>query len=198
MRLRFLQSLLNEIEAIPALTAKPKLFISFSKSTGDKYFQVAAQHATSFGFDVLDGFRRTGDVNVLGAVRNSIAEASAFLVIMTPELRISPTKARSPHGKRSIPPVRRPSHQPANSYAPSVWVVEEKGMALGLGKPFRMLVDKSVHQDYWLRTTPGHLHHVFDAATFEVHLDNALAALQRRYEEVLLAAVGVPTSGPEQ
>jgi hypothetical protein len=123
------------------------------------------------------------DANVLAAVRNAIAESAAFLAIMTPELRINQRRERGATDARY--------------FAPSVWVVEEKGMALALGKPFRLLVHRSVHEDFWLRTTPGHLHHVFEEATFERELNDALGALRDRYEELRLASVGIPLPDSE-
>jgi hypothetical protein len=177
MRIRFLLGLQERLQNDARVAERPKLFISFSTKSGAGYYKKASQHASAYGFDVHDGFKRTDDTNVLKAVRNSISEAAAFLAIMTPELKIQ--------GKRQggKDPVR---------FAPSVWIVEEKGMALALNKPFRMLVHRSVHEDFWMRTTPGSLHHVFEERTFEEKLTEAMTALQRRHEELQLASIGLP------
>ena len=172
MRLRFLISLQDRLQNESLPIDRPTLFISYSRTSRDgsgNYYARAEAAARSIGFEVHNGFRRTLDVNVLRAVRSAIAEASTFLAVMTPEIRI----AGDPE-----------------TYAPSVWVVEEKGMALGLNKPFRMLVHHSVHRDFWMRTTPGSLHHVFDQDSFDEHLENALQALHRRHHELQLASVG--------
>lgn len=171
MRLRFLISLQNRLQNEAQPSDPPTLFISYSRSSRDTashYYARAESAAKSLGFEVHSGFRRTLDTNVLRAVRSAISDASTFLAIMTPEIRI----AGEPE-----------------TYAPSVWVVEEKGMALGLNKPFRMLVHRSVHQDFWMRTTPGSLHHVFDHESFDRDLENALEALLRRHHELQLASV---------
>ena len=182
MRLRCLLKLHSTLQAEIAPTERPKLFVSFSVRDASGYYERAARRAAEIGFDVHDGFKRRADANVLTAVRHAIGESAVFLAIMTPELRIKPRRGKS---------------EPDPEYfAPSVWVVEEKGMALGLGKPFRLLVHRSVHPDFWLRTTPGNLHHVFDERSFDAELDDALGALKGRHEELQLASVGV--SFPEQ
>jgi hypothetical protein len=176
MRLAFLESLRERVSVESNLVDPPRLFISYSKRSGEMYFQQACERASALGFEVLDGFKPTEAVNVLKAVRGAILQSSLFLAILTPELRIDD----------------RRSEERSGSFAPSVWVVEEKGMALGFGKPFRMLVHRHVHEDFWLRTTPEHLHHIFDDdRSFGLRLDEALGALAIRHEERQLASVGL-------
>jgi hypothetical protein len=170
MRIRYLLSLKKRVDSASALQSPPRLFVSFSKQHGSVYYEKVKKHAAALDLEINDGFQRTDDPNVLTAVRAAITESTLFLAILTPELAIG--------GGRKT------------TYAPSVWVMEEKGMALALKKPVRLLVHENVHRDFWLRTTPSSLHHVFKKSDFDVHCRSALQALRKRYDEIQLAQVG--------
>jgi len=177
-RARYLVSLRKAIEVVDQPWPGHKVFISYSKATGQAYFEIAAKIAGEFGFEVVTGFDRPQSENVLGAVKEVLNTASVFLGIMTPEYSIRPL-----------------NNETAAKTAPSVWVIEEKGMALALEKPFRLLVEESVHADFWRRTTPERLHHMFTPHDFRDKADHALRALYGRLDDQFLSSVPGSRSG---
>jgi hypothetical protein len=175
MRLSFLRSLRSRIKEETIFSDRPRLFVSYSKINGSTFYARTESRAKEMGFEVLNGFIKTEDTNVLRAIRTAVFECNVFLAILTPELAIGDAGS-------------------APWFAPSVWVVEEKGMALGLGKPFHMLVHERVHKDFWHRTTPHQRHDVFSESDFDGHLENALIALNSRYEEQQMASAGITST----
>jgi hypothetical protein len=169
LRIRYLDRLLEQLERDELLASTPQLFVSFSREHGEGYAEKVRALAPSFGFEHVTGFDDRRAPNVLSAVRTSIDRSSVFLAIMTPETAMS----TRPTGAGSVREV----------FAPSVWVVEEKGMALALNKPFRMLVHEAVAEEFWQRTTPDNLHHRFNEQTFDERAREALGSLERLHEE---------------
>jgi hypothetical protein len=166
-RIRYLNNLRREAEAAVRPTPRQTVFISYSKGTGGQYFEIASKIAAEHGFTVLTGFSNEGE-NVLGVVRDALGKASVFLGIFTPEYNINTIKETAPA-----------------QTAPSVWLMEEKGMALALQKPFRLLVERTVHEDFWKRTTPDKLHTHFAPYEFHEKAEEAFEALSQRYTELL-------------
>jgi hypothetical protein len=173
MRIRFLTKLRQLAEERKVPIDKPSVFISYSKNTGQTYFEVAAKLGREeFGVDIVTGFdSQTGEF-VLTEVLKAISKSLLFLSIMTPEYRIETGIS----GGKSF-------------MAPSVWLMEEKGMALAMHKPFRLLVETTVHPDFWLRTAPNNLHTVFDGSNFVERAGAAFQALMMRYDDMLVRSV---------
>lgn len=173
-RIRFLIRLREDIEASLNPHPQQSVFISYSASTGKPYVDKIKPLAEELGFTVFTGFDRPEGENVLRTVRKLIEECSVYLGILTPEYTISPMALTSTIEPRT---------------APSVWIMEEKGMAIALDKPVRLLIESTVHADFWKRTTPEKLHNVFTPLTFDEHARVAMTALYRRYEEILLESL---------
>jgi hypothetical protein len=168
MRLRFIKEL-RESLGIPSQLSGQTVFISYSHRTGRRFYEITKAIAKEHGFDVVTGFDRQRNENVLRTVMDLIRASAVFLSIMTPEYEI-----RQANGAEA-------------RAAPSVWLMEEKGMALAFGKPFRLLVEQSVHEDFWRRTTPDKLHTEFEPVDFEAKAREAVEALTARYEELTLS-----------
>jgi hypothetical protein len=164
----------EELEASIHPHPVQSVFISYSVNMGSVYLNKIKPIAEEFGFTVLTGFDRPEGDNVLRTVRNMIEDASVYLGLLTPEY--------------SIKPIGRSAAGSART-APSVWIMEEKGMAIALNKPVRLFIESTVHQDFWKRTTPDKLHNVFTPHDFEEHARIAILSLYRRYEEMLLASL---------
>jgi hypothetical protein len=175
MRIRFLLELGEQLERRSRPSPEPSIFISYSSTTGTSYFKVAREIAESHGFQVGTGFDLPIEETTLRAVRTTIQQATLFLSIMTPEYN-----------------VRLPEENGTPRTGPSIWVVEEKGMALALNKPFRLLVDESVHVDFWKKTTPESLHGIFNGTNFAEKAEQAILALQHRYRELLISELVYP------
>jgi hypothetical protein len=170
MRINYLTRLRQRYDEPLSHFVDQVVFISYSRRTGLKEYEIAREIAEQqFGFEVITGFDAREDENVLRVVREGIARAAVFLSIMTPEFEIG----RSAEGGGHV-------------WAPGVWLVEEKGMALALDKPARLLVHQDVHPDYWRATTPEKLHTSFHSAQFTPKVTEALRALMARYEELII------------
>jgi hypothetical protein len=143
------------------------VFISFSES-GKRLGEQAVQVCKTLGITAKTGFDDEVQArqNVLSAVKETINSCSLFLGIWTPEYQLIDN-----------------SNPPRARAAPSVWMLEEKGMAQAFNKPFRLLVEETIHNDFWLKTTPDKLQHSFDKSNFESKLRRAIEALVRRYHE---------------
>jgi hypothetical protein len=105
--------------------------------------------------------------NVLGQLRQS----SIYLAILTKDIKVQ--------------------HRGQPRWSPSVWVTEEKGMALGLEKPFVLVVHRDIHEDFWRKTAPHRVHIVFDDSDFDARLPDILEAVTDRYQEVLLRSLSL-------
>lgn len=139
---------------------KPRVFISYSKGVGAGYAAyvkklLAEQHKCESitGFDKQPG----DETEVLKRVLAGMAEASLYLGILTREYQI-----------------RQDGRE---TWAPGVWTVEEKGMALALRIPLVLLVDEEIDEDFWLKTTPGRVHFRFSAANFHEIAETAVSEL---------------------
>jgi hypothetical protein len=173
MRLKFINELALIDRGRTRLIERPSVFISYSRNTGVRYFEKACEACERVGFMVKTGFDETGKGNVLGAVLGSIKESTVYLGIFTPEYTIM--DSTNPTVKQA---------------APSVWLLAEEGIAIGLGKPFRLLVDDGIHKDFWWKVMPEKVQTIFNGANYQQKLEEAVLALVRRYQEKLALAVG--------
>lgn len=145
-----------------------RIFISYSTNSGLNYFQFLKKLLEESNFEVVDGFRETRGTegNVLKMVLRQLKESTLYLAILSKEIRVQ-------HGRHS-------------RWAPGVWVSEEKGMALALEKPFLLLINQEIHDDFWRKTTPEK-HHVFFAdSDFHQRAEEVVTQANDRYDEYLL------------
>jgi hypothetical protein len=165
LKIRLLAEVIAKRRDPDFAVADPSVFISYSKS-GSGYFSKAKKLCEERGYTVNTGFDDQSADYVLKVIKNKIKESTMFLSIMTPEHKFDPALG-------------------TEIYAPSVWLPEEKGMALVLEKPFRLLVHSKIKSEFWKQTTPSQLHTIFNDAEFPEKLDEAVSALDRRYQEIL-------------
>lgn len=165
LKIRLLAELIAKRKGADFNFSDPSVFISYSKS-GVRYFTKAKKICEERGYVVNTGFDDQSADYVLRVIKNKIRESTMFLSIMTPEYGVE-------------------NNIGSGSSAPSVWLSEEKGMALILEKPFRLLVHANIRAEFWKKTTPSQLHTIFDDAEFPEKLEEAVNALDRRYQEIL-------------
>ena len=149
------------------------VFISYSVNSGTIYFEFMKEKLREIGFEVLTGFQKSpGDKGaVLARVLGQINRSTLYLGLLTKEMRVS-----GPHGEAQ--------------WSPSVWTMEEKGMALALGKPFALLVQRGIHTDYWIKTAPDKVHVEFTDENFNQKAREIVDALLERYEELVVEFLG--------
>ena len=142
----FLTDLINEFKKFDdSHIQTDTVFISFSH---DKlpYFDLLKDKLKEQGIIAINGFedsqdnRDTVTKNVLSQIKSS----SMYVGIMSKELTITNCDDEG------------------NCYMPSIWTMEEKGMAFGLKKPFLLVIEKGVHKDFWRKTAPMERHIFFD------------------------------------
>ena len=108
---------------------------------------------------------------MLKNVLTQIKQSTVYLGLFTKELEIDDVKGRR--------------------WSPGVWIMEEKGMALGLEKPFVLVIHKDIHDDFWKKTSPQRVHIFFDDSTFQNELGAICDAVADRYEEVALRSLQI-------
>src|SRR5262249_12300165 len=118
---------MNQVSIFP----EPSVFVSYS-SSGERFGKQAVKTFLDAGIVAKTGFddELQEKKNVLSAVKDAIGSCALFLGIWTPEYEL----------------VEKGSRQNVRA-APSVWMLEEKGMAEAFNKPFRLLVEETIHND---------------------------------------------------
>lgn len=147
---------------------KQSVFVSYNvKNT--VVFNIIEQRLRDATFEVHTGFQKSdGDRgNVLERVRAQLDKSTLFLGIFSKDAQVL-----DPDGE----------HQ----WAPSVWSVEEKGMALALGKPFVLMVEEGVSEKYWSKTTPHKVHYMYNNNNVLSVIDTVIDVMKDRYSDVLL------------
>ncbi len=154
-----------------------RVFISYSYSSGILYFEYLKMQLEKAGFEVVTGFDPAeGDKGgVLTRVLGQIRRSTLYLAILTKDMKVST--------------------QGGDRWAPGVWIVEEKGMALALGKPFVLMVEEGIHDDYWSKTTAEIVHEKFNQQNFYDKVVDTIDELKKRYHEFEIEYMdrGVPT-----
>jgi len=150
----------------------PTVFISYSANTGLVYYKYMEKNLKERGFDVLTGFQRNEDDQsmVLKRVLKQIGRGTVYLGILTKEHKIQTGEEIK--------------------WSPVVWTVEEKGMALALEKPFVLMIENGVHDDFWKKTTPERVHFVFDKENFYRIAFEVIDDIVERYHEAMKRALG--------
>jgi len=152
-------------EALPLPQPGGKtVFLSFSVASGRVYFEAVSQALREAGFEVVTAFQPHPDDNsgVLRRIRWQLSRSSLFVAILTKDVQV-----RRPDGSLT--------------WAPSVWAMEEKGMALGLQKPTVLMVEEGIDDDFWRKTTPERVHHAFNGGNYHEVARQVSDAVTDRY-----------------
>lgn len=179
-RMNYISRLITDLgdrEDHPAY--RKRVFISYSSNTGSDYSEyIESQLRAVHHFDVVTGFSDLSedDEVVLDVVLRALRTSSLFLGIFTKEYPIV-------HGGHT-------------TWAPSVWTIEEKGMALALGLPFVLLVEEGVDEDYWKKTTPADRHFIFSKGSFHATADSALKQVSKKHTSKLVSLFQHDRTGP--
>lgn len=146
-KIRYLEEKMHLIQKLSEKN-EYSLFISYSAPSRDKYTLAKNLAESLFPFKVVSGFEHDKENSeILPQVLSRIRKASCFLSIMTPNPSLTLTDNKG--------------------CCPSIWLAEEKGMALAFGKPFHLLVDRQIHDDFYKRTAPQTIHTIFSDNNFE-------------------------------
>lgn len=142
------------------------IFVSYSKKSGEEYFQYVKKRLEKIGFSVTTGFEHHADDrgNVLKRVLGQLKRSSVYLGVLTKDLQVT-----VPEGIR---------------WAPGVWTVEEKGMALAMNKPFVLMVQDGIHKDYWQKTAGERVHHMFNSTNYLTIAEGVVEDVSDRYTEL--------------
>ncbi|MEK6372879.1 MAG: hypothetical protein AABO58_09295 [Acidobacteriota bacterium] len=173
-RSRYLHTLYSEFRTLADDIEGKVVFISYSVQSGEIYFKHMEELLRQSGFTVVTGFRsHPGDKsNVIKRVRAQIGRSAVYLGILTKEMQVR------------LSNVKRGRHREDEyRWTPSVWTMEEKGMALALDKPLVLMVENGIHDDFWLKTAPESIHHKFDRESYIDVAEAVHEAIVQRYIE---------------
>ena len=167
-RIAVLKKQLKKIES--NLAPRKTMFLSFASTANKRYIAYIRKKAKDYSFEVKDAYEDyDGNERIISNVIQGISECFFFLGVMTPRPDF---KIVTDNGSDE-------------KFFPSIWVIEEKAIALALKKRFRLLVDNDIHQDAWLTVDAGRLGHRFTESNFERRADRVLSVLDREYKEYI-------------
>lgn len=141
LRKEYLEGEINRFTKLSLGASTPRnVFISYTKGNGTKYFSILKEELNKRSFSVTTGFEnnQNGGGLVLRNVLSQMKTSTIYVGIYTKELIID-----SQFGK---------------FWTPSVWTVEEKGMALGLELPVLLIVENGIHDHFYVKTTGAFKH----------------------------------------
>ena len=145
------------------------VFFSYSVGTGRSYYEYLKERLILEKFEILDGFQKVENTegNVLKKVITNLKRSSIYIGILTQDIKVLTGKSN-----KNI------------MWSPSVWVMEEKGMALALNKPFMLIIDKDIHPDFWQKTAANKDHCFFkDTHDFYAQIDNFVDKIKSLYTD---------------
>ena len=156
-----------------------RVFVSYSKNRGgasvpgEYIFQKLKGALERHHLEVVTGFERTeGDHGeVLSRVLGQLNRSTVFVGIFTKAIKTLSA------GKEV--------------WAPGVWLMEEKGMALALRKSFVWMVEEGIDFGYWFKTTPTNVFVMFNASNLEEKIDEVVVEVKNRYKEELERFISV-------
>jgi hypothetical protein len=165
-RSSFIERLTSEFSELSDDESDKIAFVSYSVNSGVQYFKYLEAQMKQRGFEVTTGFNpHPGDNdNILKRIRSQMNRSTVYIGLLTKEMQVRTT------GENWL-------------WSPSVWTMEEKGMALALQKPFVLMVEDGIHADFWRKTTPERVHHIFDSANYMEVTRKAVDAAEERYYE---------------
>lgn len=164
----YISKQLKKFESIKhrGLNIPQDVFISYSVTTGSYYYEQLEALLKRRRFNVLNGFQKTEEDmgNILERVLMQLQKCTVFLSVLTKEHKIQ-------SGGNDI------------KWSPSIWTVEEKGMALAMHKPIVIMIEDGVHEDFWKKTMPHKVHTFFNKRDFSKKSDEVVEAVIDRYNE---------------
>jgi len=117
-----------------------RIFISYrNKERAKKFYTLLKNGLDIAGFITCTGFGiKENQYRLVESIRSEIQSSSIFIAIFTCEndIIIDDKMAK----------------------APSIWTIEEKGMALGMKIPILILYDKEIHKKFYTQTTGNVVH----------------------------------------
>lgn len=141
LRKDYLRRELARFEKLSHGSSMPKrVFISYAYDTGLEYYKILKEKLEEREFLVTDGYKN-GAV-ILRNVLKELNSSTVYVGILTRHREIKGNDF--------------------DSFIPSVWTVEEKGMALGLNRPVVLVIENGIHRDYYEKTTAGFKHCFFN------------------------------------
>lgn len=150
------------------------VFISYSAKTGRDCFANLKKELLKFDFEVNTGFDRAdGDEgNVLKRVLKQLRRSTFYVGIISKEHQI--------HVDGIL------------QWTPSVWLLEEKGMALAMQMPIVLCVENGIDENMWKKTTPLNAIHFFDENNFSNLALPVAEEINQRYNDIAFSAIGAP------
>ena len=117
-----------------------RVFVSYTKKNGKDYYDILKKKLAGEGFSTTDGFQKNKDPNgvIVRSVLTEMKRSTVYVGIYTNENLLTI------EGK--------------DCYTPSVWTIEEKGMALGLSMPVLLICEKGIHEHFFSKTTGAFEH----------------------------------------
>ena len=171
----FIESLQEKLSSRREGALPPKrVFVSYSKSepprgiAGTVVFKKLQAALKEKGFEVVSGFSRAEDDRgeVLRRVLRQLKRSTVFVGVFTKAFEMIDEKGNK-------------------MWAPGVWLMEEKGMALAMGKTYVWIIDKDINFDYWFKTTPTKVSIIFDDLNLDEKINEAVIEIEDRYSEQL-------------
>lgn len=174
LRREYIKKQIDEIEGVNKFSNR--VFISYSKSSGEIQYQLVKKMLEKNEFEVTTGFDpiEKDEGIILKRVIKQLKSSSFYIGILTREEEVI-AKNKS-------------------KWIPSVWVIEEKGMALALQLPFALLIDERIDKKYWIKTTPDKLHYLFNESSFCSIAKLAVKHIIDRFEEIYIKGISYDLS----
>ena len=142
-----------------------RVFISYTKNNGQEYYNLLKEKLEKEGFTVTDGFQSSTKSAgiVIRSILDQMKSATVYVGIYTKENKI--------HVKDK------------EFWTPSVWTIEEKGMALGLNLPVMLIMEEGIHEDFFSKTTGSFEHCITKNAYHFEHnlLEKSYALILAKY-----------------
>lgn len=121
------------------------VFIAYSERTGGEYCILLKEELEKKGFTVLTGFMKAekNEGMLVKNVLNHLHQCTVYVALLT---RVHAIKGVGEDIK----------------YCPGAWVIFEAGMAIALNKPFVLLVENGIHDDFRKNVVSAYRHLQFN------------------------------------
>jgi len=140
---------------------EPRAFVSYHKTDGAAYYETLKAAFEKRKFEAVSGFDVIpGEVIVADKVLHRLRTSAVYVGILTPDVPTADGRG-----------------------APSIWTLEERGMAIALKKPFVLMVHHKVHSSF-VSTSRGYLHHRFTEQDFAQKVQETLNDVIRLYTDL--------------
>lgn len=159
------------------------IFISYS-ATGKSLGEIAKSVAEDYGFIVKTGFDNDVEYPAVGpnsslqslphSIMSSICACDCFLGIWTEDFDAASRKAVGVKGN---------SIEGSSGTIPSVWMPFELGVATSHNKPFRLIVIRGTHVDYYTKPFYFYSNIIFERHEFPNKIKEVVDWLNRNVEQ---------------